>query len=188
MFYIVSFYIGCYTTTLGKGEGWRLLKRLNMLHLFTPVLSQEPDVQKLWSVNVVPKCFSFDVFHFSYRLESWITLNSKLWNAQKMTSVKPFKQENHECSNLYKKQATRRIDEPHQQTTTTEHQIVTCYKISNLLQQRSRGDFRYFAAKKLALFYTTGKQQLSRTCWINLTFNYLCVKCIYCISDNTVMM
>ena len=39
-----------------------------------------------------------------------------------MTSVKQFKQEN-QRSNLYKKRETRNTYEPHQQTTTTEHQV-----------------------------------------------------------------
>ena len=38
-----------------------------------------------------------------------------------MNSVKPFKQETQRY-NLYKK-ATRNTNEPHQQTTTTEHKV-----------------------------------------------------------------
>ena len=38
-----------------------------------------------------------------------------------MTSVKPVKWEN-QRSNLYKKRGSRNFYEPHQQTTTTEHQ------------------------------------------------------------------
>ena len=41
------------------GDGWCLLRRLNPMHLFAPVLSQEPDVQWLSFVDVVYKCFSF---------------------------------------------------------------------------------------------------------------------------------
>ena len=39
-----------------------------------------------------------------------------------MTSVKPLKRENIR-SNLYQKRETRNTYEPHQQTTSTEHQI-----------------------------------------------------------------
>ena len=39
-----------------------------------------------------------------------------------MISVKPFKQEK-QWSNLYTKQETGNTYEPHQQTTTTKHQI-----------------------------------------------------------------
>ena len=40
-----------------------------------------------------------------------------------MTIVKPFKQDNQRSSLYKKKRETRNTYEPHQQTTTTEHQV-----------------------------------------------------------------
>ena len=57
-----------------------------------------------------------------FTTESWLTSNTGYKGPSNIIFLKPFKRES-QRSNLYKKRETKNTYEPHQQMTTTEHQM-----------------------------------------------------------------